>query len=275
VVDFDLSGTTVLVTGATKGIGYGVARQMLQAGANVALTSRTPTTCETTAAALNEEFGAGRALGVVWDLADLDGLQPLLDTVVNQWGQIDALVGNAADTGRLGPVESVTGAGFARLLQTNVVNNFVLARSVAGAMVERGYGSITFITSIAASTPMPSNVPYAAAKSALLSMARSLAGEYAGTGVRVNCVAPGLIRTHSSRAVWENEEFEHTFVGAHIPMKRIGEAEEVGSACVFLASSAGAYITAASIPVDGGRSGLGQITGSPQLTRVQGMQEDR
>ena len=265
MTSFDMTSQVALVTGGTKGIGYGIVRQMLKAGAHVALTSRTEAECSTTADALNQEFGDGRAVGLACDLSDLGALQPLLDSVVDRLGRIDALVCNAADIGRLETVAAVTEQRFARVLLTNVVNNFVLARSAAGPMIARGSGCICFITSIAASTPMPSNVPYAAAKAALTSTARSLAAEYAATGVRVNTVAPGLIRSYASRAVWQNPEIEQSVVATNIPMQRIGEAEEVGAACVYLASSAGAYLTGATIPVDGGRAGLGQVTGSPEL----------
>jgi NAD(P)-dependent dehydrogenase (short-subunit alcohol dehydrogenase family) len=266
--NFELPDKVVLVTGGTKGIGHGIVRQLLRAGARVAFTSRTALECAETATSLDAEFGAGRTFGMACDLADSAGVPGLVEAVHARWGRLDGLVCNAADTGKHGTVDTVAEENFARMLHTNVVNNFLLARATAQYLVRNGGGSITFITSIAATTPMPSNVAYAAAKAALRSVAASLAAEYAGTGVRVNCVAPGLIRSYSSRAVWEDEDVERSFVTQNIPMRRIGEAEEVGSVCVLLASSAGAYITAANIPVDGGRAGIGQVTGSPQLTAL-------
>lgn len=260
---FDLTGRVALITGGTKGVGYGIVRQFLNVGASVVLTSRTAADCAAVAASLGEEFGADRALGVACDLADLDALPALRDAVLERYGRIDALIANAALTGGHGPLETAPLDYFNRMLQTNVVCNFALARLVAPRMVERGDGSITFITSIAAVTPMPTNVAYAASKAALASVARSLAAAYAGSGLRVNCVQPGLIRSFSSETVFGDEERLRSYSRANIPLGRIGEAEEVGAACVYLASSAGGYLTGEVIPVDGGRSSLGTVAARP------------
>jgi hypothetical protein len=260
---FDLTGRVALVTGGTKGIGYGIGRQLLKAGAKITLTSRTAADCAAVASSLNEEFGADSVLGVACDLADIDAQPSLRDAVLEHFGHIDALVANAALTGGHGPLESASLDYFNRMLQTNVVCNFALARLVAPLMVEQGEGSITFVTSIAAVTPMPTNVAYAASKAALTSVAKSLAAAYAGTGVRVNCVQPGLIRSFSSEAAFGDEEKLRSYSQANIPLGRVGEAEEIGAACVYLASSAGGYHTGEVIAVDGGRTSLGKVAARP------------
>jgi NAD(P)-dependent dehydrogenase (short-subunit alcohol dehydrogenase family) len=267
MVSFDLTGRSMLVTGGTLGIGLGIVRQLLKAGARVAISSRSVEGSASAAASLNREFGGGeqKVIGVACDLGDAAAVRAMADEVIGRWGAIDGLVCNAADQGIPSPIAEVELDRFARVLQTNIVNNFELARRVAPTMADRGEGSITFITSIAASTSMPSNIPYAAAKAAITSMARSLAGEYVGKGVRVNCVAPGLIRTESSRQMWEDQPLLDRYLESHVPMRRIGEPEEIGAMCVVLASSAGAYITGAVIPVDGGRAGLGHVTGSHDI----------
>ena len=264
MTDFDLTGQVALVTGATKGIGYGIARQMLRAGARVVLTSRSAADCARVADELNYEFGAGQAWGIAADLADLPAMRPLAGSVLGRWGRIDTLAANAALTGGHGPAESASLDHFAAMLETNIVGNFELARAVVPQMAARRDGSIVFITSIAAATPMPTNVAYASSKAGLTSVALSLAAAYARDGIRVNCVQPGLIRSDSSAAVWEDKARLASVTGT-IPLGRIGEAEEVGAACVFLASPAGAYITGAVIPVDGGRAALGSVTARPQL----------
>jgi NAD(P)-dependent dehydrogenase (short-subunit alcohol dehydrogenase family) len=260
---FDLTGQVALVTGGTKGIGNGIVRQMLAAGAAVALTSRTAVECDEVAAELGDEFGRDRVIGIACDLADLEAAAPLIAAVTERFGSIDALIANAAATGGHGPLVGASLEHFTGMLQANVVGNFELGRLAAEQMAARGAGSIVFVTSIAASTPMPTNVAYAASKAALTSMAVSLAAEYAAHGVRVNCLAPGLIRSYSSSTAFSTEDNLRAYAHANIPLGRIGEPEEVGATCVFLTSSAGAYITAAVIPVDGGRAGLGQITRRP------------
>jgi NAD(P)-dependent dehydrogenase (short-subunit alcohol dehydrogenase family) len=260
---FDLTGRVALVTGGTKGIGYGIVRQFLKAGAKVTLTSRTAADCVAVAGSLGEEFGDDRVLGVACDLTDIDAMPALLDAALERFGRIDDLVPNAALTGGHGPLESASLELFDRMLHTNVVCNFALARLVAPLMVEQNDGSITFVTSIAAVTPMPTNIAYAASKSALTSVALSLAAAYAGTGLRVNCVQPGLIRSFSSEAAFGDEEKLRSYSRANIPLGRIGEAEEIGAACVYLASSAGGYLSGEVIPVDGGRTRLGAVAARP------------
>jgi NAD(P)-dependent dehydrogenase (short-subunit alcohol dehydrogenase family) len=265
MTSFDLTGRVALVTGGTKGIGHGVVRQLLTAGADVALTSRTAADCERVATELGAEFGGGRVAGFPADLADRSALAPLVTAVTDRFGRVDTLVANAGLTGGHGPTEQASLDHFAAMLMTNVVNNFELARLVAAPMAERGDGSIVFISSIAAVTPMPTNVAYAAAKAALNSVSKSLAAAWVGQGVRVNVVSPGLIRSHSSRVVWENADRAADYYRDNIPIPRIGEAEEVGAACVFLAATASAYTTGMVLPVDGGRDALGSVTARPKI----------
>lgn len=267
MTSFDLTDRVALVTGGSKGIGYGIVRQMLKAGARVALASRNHADGVEIAAALNAEFGgnAPRAIALPCDIARIETLRPTVDAVLAQWNRLDTLVCNAADTGARGTVETVSLERFSQVLQTNIVHNFELARIAALGMIERREGSIIFITSISGLTPMPSNPPYAAAKAGLAGVAQSLAAEYAPRGVRVNCVAPGLTRSRASEPVWRSESVAAPYIRENIPLNRIGEAEEIGAACVFLASSAGAFVTGLTIPVDGGRMGLGLTTRDPRI----------
>jgi NAD(P)-dependent dehydrogenase (short-subunit alcohol dehydrogenase family) len=271
MTSFDLTDRVALVTGGSKGIGYGAVRQMLKAGANVAFACRTHFDGVAVAEALNDEFeGKGktpRVMALTCDLGKIETLRPMVEATLARWGRIDTLVCNAADTGVRGSVDATSLERFGMILQTNIVHNFELARIVASGMVERREGSIIFITSISGMTPMPSNVAYAAAKAGLASVARSLAAEYAPYGVRVNCVAPGLTRSRASEPVWRNESVATPYIRENIPLNRIGEAEEIGAACVFLASSAGAFVTGLSIPIDGGRMGLGLTTHDPRTPR--------
>lgn len=253
---FDLSGKVALVTGGTKGIGRGIVGRLLTAGARVAFSSRTPADCALLERDLNAEF-PDCAAGIAGDLDDVASLRVMVDAALQRWGRVDTLICNAAALGGHGPPINLDRAIFSRLLQVNVVHNFELIRMLLPHMVERGSGSIILITSIAAHSAMAGSVGYAAAKAAMTSMARSLAAEYADQGVRINCVSPGLIRTHASQGVWRDPGRLGQFEQDIIPMRRIGEPEEVGDACVYLASAASGYITGATIPVDGGRLGIG------------------
>lgn len=260
-----LSDQVVLVTGGTKGIGRGIVEQALLAGARVALCSRTAAESAQVADELNARFGADRCFGAAADLRDRDSLTQMARAVIDHWGRIDTLVCNAGEVGDHCQPHDLPADQFVQMLVSNVANNFHLVQQVAPQMLERGEGCILFVTSIVSTNVMPTNIPYATSKAAVAAMARSLAAEYAGRGVRVNCVAPGLIRTDASRIVWENPDLMRSYERNKIPMHRIGEPEEIGAACVFLASRAARYITAVSLPVDGGRAGIGQMSGENAL----------
>lgn len=263
-ISIDLSNQVVLITGGTGGIGYGTVEQFLKAGARVAFCAPDAAEC----AACEEDFrtrlglGADRVVGIAADLRDRESLARFVNAALSRWGRIDTLICNAAEFGVASVIEDVECESYARILQSNVVNNFHICRLVLPQMVERGAGSIVLLSSIVGFTTMPTNIPYSSSKAAIMSMARSLAAEYAATGVRVNCISPGLIRSNSSRDIWENEELARTYIPSKIPMQRIGEPQEIGSVCVFLASPLASYITAATIPVDGGRLGVGMPAGS-------------
>ncbi|MEY4099758.1 MAG: hypothetical protein RL300_929 [Pseudomonadota bacterium] len=260
----DLSSQVVLVTGGTQGIGHAIVEKMLCAGARVAFCAPDQLECDQVVAAFNREFefGEERVIGLAGDLRDRESLTSFVNSVLARWGKIDTLVCNATVFGVQCEIEDASCEGFAHLLESNLVNNFHLCRLVLPQMQALGAGSIIFITSISGFSAMPTNIPYSSSKAALTSMARSLAAKYADQGIRVNCISPGLIRTEGSRSAWENEEAASSFVREKIPMQRIGQPSEIADACVFIASPQASYITAATLPVDGGRVGVGQSSGS-------------
>jgi NAD(P)-dependent dehydrogenase (short-subunit alcohol dehydrogenase family) len=258
----DLHDSTVLVTGGTGGIGLAVVEAMLTAGAHVAFCAVDQAECERALTSLRASHPADRMLGIAADLRERQSLVDLVAAVNGAWGGVDTLVCNAADFGEPGPVLELDLDVYARVLQANVANNFLLCREVLPAMLLRGSGSVILMTSITGYAAMPTNIPYASSKAAIASMARSLAAEYAGSGIRVNCVSPGLIRTEASRAIWDDPAVGPAYVFDKIPAQRIGEPDEVAALCVFLASDLSRYITAATLPVDGGRLGIGQHAGT-------------
>ena len=258
----DLSSQVVLVTGGTRGIGHETVRQCLLAGASVAFCAPEPDECAARAQAFGEEFGAHRVMAQPANLLDKPSLDALVQAVLTRWGRIDTLVCNAADFGQTSALPDVDTDVFARVLQANVVGNFHLCRLVLPAMAQRGSGSVVLLASIVGFTTMPTNIPYSSSKAALMSMTRSLAAEVASRGVRVNAIAPGLIRTVASRDIWSNPALASSYVREKIPMQRMGEPSDIASAIVFLASPLASYITAAIVPVDGGRFGVGQPAGT-------------
>jgi len=261
-VSIDLSDAAVLVTGGTKGIGYGIVEGMLKAGARVAFCAPDESECSAVSRDLAARYTTDHVLGVQGDLRSRDSLTTLVHRTIEHFGRIDTLICNAAEFGVHSSLEDMDCEVFARILQSNVVNNLHLCRLVLPQMEHRGSGCITLITSIAGHVAMPTNIPYSSSKAALASMARSLAARYASSGVRINCISPGLIRSEASRDIWEDPEFLRKYSMEKIPMQRMGEPRDIAEMCVFLSSPFANYITGATIPVDGGRLGIGQSAGS-------------
>ncbi|MEY4100353.1 MAG: hypothetical protein RL300_1524 [Pseudomonadota bacterium] len=263
-ISIDLSNQVALVTGGTRGIGQSIVEHMLAAGARVAFCAPEADECASCEQDFRQRLGLtqDRVMGLAADLTDRDSLSRLVQAVYARWGRIDSLVCNAADFGAASAIGDVDCDRYASLLQANVIGNFHLCQLVLPGMVDAGSGSVVLMTSIVGYTTMPTNIPYSSSKAAIASMARSMAAEYADKGVRVNCLSPGLIRTHSSRDIWTDEALARSYISQRVPMQRIGEPPEIAVVCAFLCSPLASYITAATIPVDGGRLGVGQAAGS-------------
>ncbi len=247
---FDLGGQVALVTGSTKGIGRGVADVLCSQGASVGVSSRSPEDCDAVARDLNSRFGEGRAFAVPADVADLHSITGAVERTVALKGRIDILVCNAARLPRMEPFGTVTTEEFMAHYDTNVEKTLRLVQLVAPDMAKRGGGSVILISSRAGIAATPQHLAYSCAKAAMTHLCRNLASHYAPLGVRINCLAPGLVRSDASRAFLEAPASK-AFI-ADVPMRRAGEAHEVGGAVAFLASRAAGYITGAVIPVDGG-----------------------
>lgn len=248
---FDMTGQVALITGSSRGIGKAIAESMAEQGARVVISSRKQDACDAVAAAINERHGAGTAISVPANISRKDDLERLVAETTRQLGPITALVCNAASNPYYGPGLGISDEQFRKILDNNILSNHWLIGLVAPDMVERGEGSITIISSIGGIKASPVIGAYCISKAADMQMARNFALEFGPRGVRVNCIAPGLIRTDMAKALTENPETlrRSTEVAC---LKRIGEPPEIAGAAVFLASRGGAFTTGQTIVCDGG-----------------------
>lgn len=248
---FSLAGKVAVVTGSTRGIGRGIAECLATAGADVIISSRKAAECDAVAAELRARHGRAGIQGLRCDIADGDSLDEFVRHCVERAGGVDVLVCNAARMPRLEPFETIPDDEFLAQFDTNVVKTKRLCMLAAQAMRHRGGGSIILIGSRTGLVPAPQQLAYSCAKAAETHLARNLAAHLAADRIRVNCIAPGLIRSDSARTVFDNPAALAAFT-KDIPLGRGGEPEEIGGAAVFLASAAAGYIMGVTLPVDGG-----------------------
>ncbi|MGF1548960.1 MAG: SDR family NAD(P)-dependent oxidoreductase [Sphingomonadaceae bacterium] len=248
---FDLSGKTAIVTGSSRGIGRAIAEAMAAQGANVVISSRKAESCEEAAAAINDRHGDETAIVVPANISSKEELQNLVDETRARLGRIDILVCNAASNPYFGPMGGISDDQFRKILDNNILSNHWLIQMVAPDMVARKDGSIVIISSIGGMSASTMIGAYNISKAADFQLARNLAAEFGPSNVRVNCIAPGLVRTDFARALWENPDMLKRIERA-TPLRRIGEPEDIAGAAVFLASPASRFVTGQIIVADGG-----------------------
>ncbi len=248
---FDLTGKVALLTGASKGMGRAMAEGLAEHGAKVMLSSRKLDQCEAAAAEINAKCGEERVFGHACNAGYKDQLQALVDATHERLGSIDILIGNAGVNPFFGPMSEISDEAYDKIMSTNVKANHWLVQMVAPDMIERGSGSIMITSSTGAFAPSPVLGTYNISKLAVIALVRNLAGELGPRGVRVNAICPGLIKTTFSQALWDNPQAEQR-VNQQIPLRRLGEAEDLKGLAVFLASDASSYITGQALTVCGG-----------------------
>ncbi len=248
---FDLSGQVAIITGSSRGIGRAIAERMAEHGARVVISSRKLQACEEVVQVINAKHGAGRAVAIAANISSKDDLALLVKQTQQQLGPVDVLVCNAASNPYYGPQAGITDEQFRKILDNNIVANHWLIGMVAPQMIERKSGSIIIVSSIGGLRGSPVIGAYCISKAADMQLARNLAVEFGPHNVRVNCIAPGLIKTDFARALWEDADMLKERMST-TPMRRIGEPDEIAGAAVFLASQAGSYVTGQSLVVDGG-----------------------
>jgi NAD(P)-dependent dehydrogenase (short-subunit alcohol dehydrogenase family) len=247
---FDLTGKVAIVTGSSRGIGRAIAEALADHGAKVVISSRKAEACQAVADAINARH-PDAAIVVPASISSKQALQELVDETRARLGRIDVLVCNAASNPYYGPMAGISDDQFRKILDNNVVANHWLIQMVAPEMLERGEGSIIIVSSIGGLKASGVLGAYNISKAADFQLARNLAAEFGPRQVRVNCIAPGLIRTDFAKALWENPQ-TLAAVTMHTPMQRIGEPHEIAGAAVFLASPASTFMTGQAIVVDGG-----------------------
>lgn len=248
---FDLTGKTAIITGSSRGIGRAIAEAMADQGARVVISSRKPGPCEEVATEINKKHGDGTAIAIPANISSKEDLQALVDETNKTFGKIDILVCNAASNPYYGPMAGISDDQFTKILQNNIISNHWLVQMVAPQMQARKDGAIIIVSSIGGLRGTPIIGAYNISKAADFQLARNLATEFGADNIRVNCIAPGLIKTDFAKALWENPEtLKRSLTGT--PLKRIGEPEEIAGAAVYLASKAGSYMTGQMLVVDGG-----------------------
>lgn len=246
---FDLSDKVAIVTGSTKGIGRAIAEALALAGAKVVISSRKPDKCEEVAGAIRSE--GLQATAIACHIGKREDVEHLVAETTKRFGKIDILVCNAAVNPYYGPMSGLSDEAFTKVIDSNVRSTFWLCNLVIPEMAERKEGSVIIVSSIGGLKGSVHLGMYAISKAADFQLARNLAVEWGPQNIRVNCIAPGLVRTDFARTLWENDELR-TRAEATTPLRRIGEPEDIAGAAVFLASRAGAWTTGQVIVIDGG-----------------------
>ena len=246
---FDLSGKVAVVTGGSKGIGRSICENLAAAGAKVVVSSRKLPACEEVADGIRKR--GGQAIAVAANISDKAQLESLIQRARKEWGQIDILVCNAAANPYYGPLSGLPDDVFHKIMQNNILSNLWLTNLVAPEMAKRKDGVVIIVSSIGGLKGTSVLGAYGISKAGDMALARNLALEWGPHNIRVNCIAPGLIKTDFAKALWSNPDMLQK-TEALAPLRRIGEPDDIGGIAVMLASRAGAFITGQVIVADGG-----------------------
>ncbi|MBK6320221.1 MAG: glucose 1-dehydrogenase [Dehalococcoidia bacterium] len=250
VANFSLAGKVAIVTGGSRGIGRSIAVALAEAGADVCVAARKVEALEESVAAIRATGRKG--IAVPTNVRDMDALQNLVNETKAQLGRIDILVNNAATNPVFGPIANIDERAWDTTMNTNVKSAFFLSKMVREAMKEHGEGGrIINVSSTGGFRAGGGLGTYSVSKAAIIMLTQVCAKEWGVDGIRVNCIAPGLIKTEFSRALWDNEAALKNS-RAQSPLRRIGEPDEMAGACVYFASEASSFTTGQTLILDGG-----------------------
>ncbi|MFL5105052.1 MAG: SDR family NAD(P)-dependent oxidoreductase [Xanthobacteraceae bacterium] len=246
---FHLTDKVAVITGSSRGIGRATAESMAALGAKVVISSRKAEACEAVAREIAEK--GGEAAAIPCNISRKAEVEALVEKTNARFGRIDILVCNAAVNPVFGPLLHLTDEAFDKVIGANVKSNLWLCNLVIPGMAARGGGAVIVVSSIAGLRGTDMLGMYGISKAADFALVRNLAVEWGPRNVRVNAIAPGIVKTDFARALWENEELMKRR-NAATPLRRIGSPEEIGSIAAFLASPAASFITGQVIVADGG-----------------------
>jgi NAD(P)-dependent dehydrogenase (short-subunit alcohol dehydrogenase family) len=246
---FDLTGQVAVITGSSRGIGRSAAEIMAALGAKVVISSRKADACEVVAAAIKKD--GGEAIVIPCNISRKEEIEALVKGTLAKWGRIDTLVCNAAVNPYFGPLANIPDDAFDKIMSSNIKSNLWLCNLAIPAMAGKGGGSVVIVSSIGGLRGSGVLGAYGISKAADFQLARSLAVEWGPKNIRINCVAPGLIKTDFARALWEDEKNLKPRL-ATTPLRRIGEPDEIGGIVAFLASRSASFMTGSVIVADGG-----------------------
>jgi gluconate 5-dehydrogenase len=246
---FRLDGKMSMVTGGSKGIGFGIAKALAEAGSDIVLVARNKTNLDK---AREELARTGRSIrSYSFDMSNVEGIDEMFDGVINDTGGVDILVNNAGST-RRGPAETISSADWYFVLNLNVTAAYTLCRAFARERIkDRKKGKIINLASVMSETIREDNAPYAASKGAIRQLTKALAVDWAKYNINVNAIGPGFIQTDLTRPLWEDESFDK-WLKWKTPQARWGKPEDLGNAAVYLASPASDFVTGQILYVDGG-----------------------
>jgi NAD(P)-dependent dehydrogenase (short-subunit alcohol dehydrogenase family) len=248
---FDVRGKVCLVTGSTRGIGKAMVWRLAEAGARVTVSSRKAEACEQVASEINAAFGDGSAIAVPCNASDKAQLQTLVDQTREAFGPIDVAIANAGTNPHFGPSETLQDSAFLKILQTNLVAVHWLFHMVLPEMRARRQGRLIVTSSNSAFMGQTALGAYSISKAADLQLVRNFSKEFGPEGITVNAIAPGLVRTDMSRALWEDPEILRGATQGS-DLRRIGEPDEIAGLALFLASPASGFMTGQCLVADGG-----------------------
>ncbi len=259
---FDLAGRVAVVTGSSRGIGRAAVERLAEQGAKVVVSSRKQDACNAVADVINARHGAGSALALAANISSREDLTQLVARTREAFGRIDLLVCNAATNVHFGPLATIKDEQFRKILDNNILSSHWLIQLVVAEMAARREGAIVLVSSIGGLRGSPLIGAYNISKAADFQLARNLAVELGPHNIRVNCVAPGIVKTDFARALWQNPKIARA-AEAGTPLRRLGEPDDIAGAIVFLCSPAARYITGQNLVIDGG-----SIICTPSLSEV-------